>query len=63
MKRPRITYDVYVNGHYVGETFAVSEKQAINNVRHRARGDFESQYDNNWFAEPRYPISGGETYE
>lgn len=36
----------------VGETWAVSEKQAINNVRHRKRGDYySSQY------KPRY-VSG-----
>ena len=60
MRKPRITYKVYMNGRFIGETFAVSEKQAINNVRHNYRGDFESQYDNDWEAEPKYPEHGGE---
>ena len=30
---------------FIGETFAVSEKQAVNNVRHRTMGDYmSSQY-------------------
>lgn len=50
-------YRVYKNGAYMGETCAVSEKQAINNVRHRTEGDYSSQYDSNWSAilqEPEY---------
>lgn len=50
-------YDVYKNGAYMGETCAVSEKQAINNVRHKKEGDYSSQYDSNWEAilqEPEY---------
>lgn len=55
MRKPRITYNVYKNGIFIGETFAVSEKQAINNVRHNRFGDFESQHDSTWEAEPKYP--------
>ena len=57
MKKPRRTYIVYRNGSLVDETWAVSEKQAINNVRHNAFGDFESQYEYGveWFAELKYP--------
>lgn len=50
-------YDVYKNGSYMGETYAVSEAQAINNVRHREEGDYSSQYNSNWEAilqEPEY---------
>ena len=50
-------FRVYKNGVYMGETCAVSEKQAINNVRHRKEGDYSSQYDSNWSAilqEPEY---------
>lgn len=36
---------------YVGDTWAVSEKQAINNVRHREHGDYRSQLDWYWKAE------------
>ena len=28
--------------HFAGETWAVSEKQAINNIRHRVFGDYNS---------------------
>lgn len=58
MKKPRRTYVVYMNGHRIGETFAVSEKQAINNVRHNYCGDYESQYDNHWEAELKYQEVG-----
>ena len=60
MSKPKLPYQVYtsycfVNGDYPedshqdewrheGETWAVSEKQAINNVRHRNYGDNYSQY-------------------
>ena len=50
-------FRVYKNGTYMGETCAVSEKQAINNVRHKEEGDYSSQYDSNWEAilqEPEY---------
>lgn len=34
-------YDVYTNsGKYAGSTMAVSEAQAINNVRHNTKGDY-----------------------
>ena len=59
MRKPRITYDVYLNGVYVSETFAVSEKQAINNVRHNHCGDYESQYSRDWEARPKYRNYGG----
>lgn len=47
MKKPKIEYTVYRLGAYVGRTFAVSEKQAINNIRHRLEGDYfyGSNYD------------------
>jgi hypothetical protein len=47
MKRPRdikAVYLVYYNSDLVGETRAISEKQAINNVRHTFLGDTTSQY-------------------
>lgn len=60
MKKPKKKYQVYtsyyfINGDYPweshqdkwsyeGETWAVSEKQAINNIRHRVYGDNHSQY-------------------
>jgi len=35
---------------YEGSTYAVSEKQAINNVRHRVYGDkYSSQYKSTYF--------------
>ena len=45
----------------MGETWAVSEAQAINNVRHNTRGDYESQYGYNtvWTAELKYPDTSG----
>lgn len=47
MKKPKVEYKVYRLGAYVGRTFAVSEKQAINNMRHRLEGDYSygSNYD------------------
>lgn len=63
MRKPRITYVVRMNGVEMGETFAVSEAQAINNVRHNIRGDYESQYDNHWEAEPKYRNYGGFDHE
>ena len=59
MRKPHASYLVYRNGVYMGETWAVSEKQAINNVRHNTRGDFESQYSYSvsWEAELKYPES------
>ena len=50
MKKPRSTWIVYLNNQVMGETWAVSKAQAINNVRHNTRGDYESQYDNDWDA-------------
>lgn len=64
MKQPKHKFNVF-SQHYVehedpeyshkgdwkkvGETWAVSEKQAINNVRHRKRGDYySSQYKPNY---------------
>ena len=57
MRKPRKTYLVYRNGVYMGQTWAVSEKQAINNVRHNTYGNYESQYsyDVIWSAELKYP--------
>lgn len=43
-------YAVYKNGTFQGSTKAVSEGQAINNVRHRKFGEYESQYQNTWEA-------------
>lgn len=43
-------YAVYKNDRFEGATFATSEAQAINNVRHRNYGDFESQYWHDWTA-------------
>lgn len=43
-------YAVYKNGTFQGSTRAISEDQAINNVRHRKFGEFESQYENVWEA-------------
>ena len=47
MKKPKVEYKVYRLGAYVGRTFAVSEKQAINNMRQRLEGDYfyGSNYD------------------
>ena len=61
MKKPHHTYLVYLNGVLMGETWAVSEAQAINNVRHNTRGDYESQYGYNtvWTAELKYPVTFG----
>lgn len=42
MKKPKKIYRVYRLGAYVGSTLAVSEKQAINNIRHRIEGDYYS---------------------
>ena len=39
---------------FAGETWAVSEKQAINNVRHRLYGDISQylpHYDNGYYVE------------
>ena len=48
----RYRYKVYVNKGSgwcaVGETTAVSEEQAINNVRHNQHGDYVSQYSPGW---------------
>ena len=44
-------YAVYKNGTFQGLTKAVSGDQAINNVRHRKFGEFESQYENVWEAD------------
>ena len=57
MRKPRHTYEVYRNGVYIGDTWAVSEAQAINNVRHNTRGDYESQYAYGvqWEAILKYP--------
>ena len=65
MKKPRATFLVYRNGVYMGQTWAVSEKQAINNVRHNTCGDFESQYGYGveWRAELKYPGSVGDGYD
>lgn len=39
--KPKKKYAVYLNGgRYVDETMAVSEAQAVNNVRHRSAGDY-----------------------
>lgn len=43
-------YAVYKEGCFCGSTFAVSEEQAINNVRHRQFGEYESQYQARWEA-------------
>lgn len=45
-------YNVYLNGTLQGDTYAVSEAQAINNIRHRTLGDYQSQYMSgcNWQA-------------
>ena len=43
-------YAVYKNGRFEGSTQAISEEQAINNVRHRKFGESESQYENQWEA-------------
>lgn len=57
MRKPRRTYEVYLNGEYKGQTWAVSEAQAINNVRHNTCGDYESQYgyESTWEAILKYP--------
>lgn len=41
---------VYRNEYFQGETFASSEQEAINNVRHRIFGESESQFENDWTA-------------
>ena len=51
MKQPKREYNVYRRGWYIGSTLAVSEAQAVNNVRHNSVGDYESQYDDEWWAE------------
>ena len=39
--KPKRWYDVYTNsGRYVAPTLAVSEAQAVNNVRHNTEGDY-----------------------
>lgn len=39
--KPKRHYDIYTNnGRYVGSTTAVSEAQAVNNVRHNTKGDY-----------------------
>ena len=39
--KPKLEYDVFTNGgRYVASTLAVSEAQAINNVRHNTKGDY-----------------------
>lgn len=43
MKQQKRMFDVYFSGSRIGATMAVSEKQAINQVRFRTRGN-ESQY-------------------
>lgn len=46
-------WTVYKNGREVGETAAVSEEEAINNVRYHVDGQMASQYRNgNWEAFP-----------
>jgi hypothetical protein len=37
-------YKVFYAGQLVGETFALSVRQAINNVRHNLMGETTSQY-------------------
>lgn len=43
----KYTVEIYREGCYFDsqDTWAVSEKQAINNVRHNILGDYVSQYD------------------
>ena len=56
MKKPHRTYEVYRDGIYMDDSWAVSEAQAINNVRHNMVGDFESQHSEEhvWEAELKY---------
>lgn len=47
MKRPsdvKGQFVVYYGTQIMGETFAVSSKQAVNNVRHNTMGETTSQY-------------------
>ena len=39
MKKPKYLYEVYRDDEYMGETWAVSEAQAINNIRFRSDED------------------------
>ena len=66
MKQPQFFFDVYTlqgaSGDvrkFEGRTAAVSEKQAINNVRCNTRGIFESQYKDRtpWVAIKKGPVS------
>lgn len=43
-------YAVYRNGIFEGSTRAISDRQAINNVRHNNYGEAESQFENYWKA-------------
>ena len=43
-------YAVYRNGIFEGSTQAISDRQAINNVRHNNYGEAESQFENYWEA-------------
>ena len=47
--KPKKAYAVYFgNGKYVGSTIAVSEAQAVNNVRHNTKGDYSG--NNGYYA-------------
>lgn len=66
MKKPRQKYDVYLVGTgygcyatnyrkvFLGSTFAVSEAQACNNVRHRCGGYSASEFDIGDYLEEGY---------
>ncbi len=43
-------FAVYRNGIFEGSTQAISDRQAINNVRHNNYGESESQFENYWEA-------------
>ncbi len=64
MKRPhdiKALFLVYYGSELLGQTFAVSSRQAINNVRHNYMGDTTSQYSDPgmWKAIEDSDIEGG----
>lgn len=66
--QPKYCYKVYYRGYYQGTTWAVSEEQAANNVRHRERGDGTTDYYG-WSAEcltdigPKHEYRRAKCYE
>lgn len=65
--QPKYCYCVYYKGQLMGKTWAVSEAQAVNNVRHRECGDYTDNYG--WFAEcmreigPKHEYRRAKCYE